>query len=123
MALITLKTLPGTVFLVARDQSGHPVGSVIGDTYAGNSRIMNIAVDPEHRRRGIATALLAAAEDQLPTGNVILMAEEWNTGAQALYAREGYERTGIARDYYGHGRHGVWMRKQRVQTAETTIRV
>jgi ribosomal protein S18 acetylase RimI-like enzyme len=122
-ALAFLRAMPGVVFLVAR-LPGLPVaGCVIGDQYKGDLRVVNIAVAPAARRRGVATALLRAIEAAQPAGNVVLIAEVHNTGAQALYEREGYVRSGHARDYYGRGRHGIWMRKDRTGEPPRTIRV
>lgn len=121
-ALITLKLTPGVRFLVARTTDLPVAGCIIGDQHRGDTRVMNIAVHPEARRRGIGSRLLRALETALPKGDVVLMAEEPNRGAQALYEREGYERTGRVRDYYGRGRNGIAMRKRRTSTS-TTISV
>jgi ribosomal protein S18 acetylase RimI-like enzyme len=110
--LIMLRSLPWVRFFVAR-RGGAISGCVIGDWHEGNSRIVNIAVDPVFRRQGVATALLAAIEFSLPEGDMILMVEADNPAAQALYDRCGYVQTGPARDYYGIGRDGIWMRKPR----------
>ena len=123
-ALLFLWSAPQSTFLVARDGSrGAVIGCVIADRHRGNVRIMNIATHPEHRRRGVARELLRAVERKDHVGDVVLMAEEWNTGAQALYASEGFTRAGFARDYYGRDRHGVWMRKQRQPGASARIYV
>ncbi|MGI9253402.1 MAG: GNAT family N-acetyltransferase [Thermomicrobiales bacterium] len=112
--LAMLKGLPWTAFLVARAEPGGAIaGCAIGDWHEGNSRIVNIAVDPAHRRRGVATALLGAIDVALPDGDMVLMVEADNPGALALYEGCGYLQTGPARNYYGVGRHGIWMRKPR----------
>jgi len=113
-ALVFLWLLPTATFLVARDgRSGIVLGCCIADRERGNVRIVNIAVDPEARRRGIGTALLRRTAAELPNGSIELIVEERNEGAQALYRREGFQRTGFARDYYGTGGHGIWMRRPR----------
>ncbi len=117
--LSVLSIFPGVVFLVARGETLPVAGCVIADRHRGNIRIMNLAVDASVRRRGIGTALLRGVEAAFPTGNIVLMAEEWNTGAQLLYEREGYQRNGTSRDYYGKGRHGILMKKTR-DAAELT---
>lgn len=108
-ALITLWLLPAVTFLVARDPEGNAIGCIIGDRHQGTIRIMNLAVDPAWRRRGVGAALLRAIGERLPEGDIVLMVEEFNGGAQALYAREGFVRTGFANDYYGRGRNGIQM--------------
>ena|SRR5680860_823485 len=113
-ALGILRVFPGVVFLVAHTDATPVAGCIIGDQHRGALRIMNLAVAPSVRRQGVATALLRGIETRVPTGDIVLMVEEWNTGAQALYEREGYARDGVAGDYYGRGRHGIRMKKTRV---------
>lgn len=120
-ALTLLRIMPGVGFLVARANDLPVAGCVIADRSHGDLRIMNLAVHPDARRRGIGTALLQAIEAEMPGGNVMLMAEQWNTDAQRLYERDGYSRKGLAKDYYGHGRHGVRMTKQRMASNENRI--
>jgi ribosomal-protein-alanine N-acetyltransferase len=112
-ALAILKVFPGVVFLVAHTDAVQEAGSIIGDRHRGQLRIMNLAVDPSARRQGVASALLRSIETAVPTTDIVLMVEEWNTGAQMLYEIEGYSRNGTARDYYGKSRHGIRMRKHR----------
>jgi ribosomal protein S18 acetylase RimI-like enzyme len=52
---------PGAGFLVATD-GGRIVGSVIGGWDGWRGNIYRLAVAPEHRRRGLAVALVQAAE-------------------------------------------------------------
>ena len=108
-ALVTLWLMPAVTFLVARDREGNAIGCIIGDRHQGAVRIMNLAVDPAWRRRGVGAALLRAIGEWLPEGDIVLMVEESNAGAQALYAREGFVRTGFANDYYGRNRNGIQM--------------
>ena len=110
--LVLLRALPNVRFLVAR-RGDQVVGCAIGDRHGGQVRVINLAVDPELRRRGIGSALLRALEAALPRGDVLLMVEAENAAAQALYRREGYRPVGNAADYYGRGRSGIWMQKSR----------
>jgi hypothetical protein len=41
------------------------------------------------------------------------MVEENNTAARALYVQAGYRQVGVAQNYYGRGRSGLWMQKRR----------
>lgn len=114
--LIVLKLLPNVRLLVARvppSQGGRIVGCGIGDRHQGQTRIINLAVDPSARRRGVGAALLRALEEALPRGDVMLMVERENEAAQALYEGAGYASVGTATDYYGRGRSGIWMQKSR----------
>lgn len=112
--LALLWLLPFVTFMVARDRStGRPVGSLIADRERGAVRVINIAVDPTARRQGIGSALLRDLDTRLPRGNIVLMVEEPNLGAQKLYAREGFEQTGFKRNYYGTNRNGIEMTRVR----------
>ena len=120
--LLVLWLLPNVRFLLARDGS-RVIGCAIGDRQGGQSRVINICVDPDLRRRGVATRLLQELEAELPVGDVVLMVEDENAGAKALYRQEGYLPVGVSRDYYGRGKDGIWMQKHRTLNAPPKIRV
>jgi len=123
--LLLLWALPHVRFFVARAappgavSPGDPapalavVGCIIGDRARQEVRVINLAVDPAARRRGVGRGLLAALEDAFPGGDMILMVEEENTGARALYLAAGYRQVGVAQNYYGRGHNGLWMQKRR----------
>lgn len=118
--LVTLHLLPFVTFLVARDdETGEVIGCVIGDRHRGDLRIMNIAVRPDWRRHGVARALLHAIAERFPGGDIVLMAEEHNHAAIALYESEGFVRIGRQRDYYGPRHHGIEMTLRREPPAPT----
>ena len=63
-----------------------------------------LATDPRMRRRGVATALLRAAEDDARERGLTAVAldtAERNTAAQALYERFGMERSGTTQSVRG----------------------
>lgn len=120
--LLMLWALPSVQFLVARREA-EVLGCALGDRHQGQARVVNLAVDPIARRQGIGRALLAALEEALPDGNAVLMVEEQNAAARALYAASGYAEVRLARDYYGHGQHGVWMEKRRTGLPAAVVRV
>ena len=120
--LLVLWALPHVRFLVARKE-GKIVGCAIGDRQGEQSRVINICVDPDARRQSIGSLLLRELEAGLPVGDVVLMVEDGNTAAQALYRQEGYVSVGVSRDYYGRGRDGTWMQKHRTPNPPPKIRV
>jgi ribosomal-protein-alanine N-acetyltransferase len=114
LTLLLLWALPHVRFLVARRQDdGWIAGCAIGDRQDGQARVINLAVDPEARRQGIGRMLLLALEGALGRRDLLLMVEEENLPARALYEGAGYDQVGVARDYYGRGQHGLWMQKRR----------
>ena len=86
---------------LAAVQDGRIVGYLICARYDEAFHIMTIAVDPDHRRAGIASALLdgviaRAGED----ANYTLEVRVSNTGAIALYERYGFRGVGTRPRYY-----------------------
>lgn len=118
--LIVLWVLPHVRFLVARDGE-RVIGCAIGDRQGGQARVINICVDPTAQRQGIGSRLLRELEAGLSEGNIVLMVEEANAAAQALYRKEGYKSVGTSKDYYGRGQDGLWMQKQRVKSGPAKL--
>ncbi len=113
-ALLTLMVWPHVTFLVARERASDRIlGCGIADRFKGNTRVMNLAIAPDARRRGVGRLILRALGEVMPDGDMTLMVQEHNAGAQSLYLGEGYLRAGFMRDYYGSGQHGIMMRKPR----------
>jgi ribosomal-protein-alanine N-acetyltransferase len=91
---------PSEIALSAR-RDGRIVGYVICARYDEALHIMNIAVDPGHRRRGVASALL---DEVIARGGAdaayTLEARVSNAGAIALYERYGFRGVGTRPRYY-----------------------
>jgi ribosomal-protein-alanine N-acetyltransferase len=87
------------------------VGYLICSRYDTVWHVMNVAVDPDRRRRGIATALIGALLERIePDGQVTLEVRRSNIGAQALYERFGFRSAGIRPRYYAdNGEDAVIM--------------
>lgn len=99
---------PSSVCLGAFDaESGELQGFLIISRYVDAWHVMNVAVAPEHRRRGIATALLERLFE-LTGGEsrrgYTLEVRVSNVGAIALYERLGFKPRGIRRGYYTDNR-------------------
>jgi ribosomal-protein-alanine acetyltransferase len=82
-------------------------GYLIGREAAGSGEILNLAVAPEFRRRGIGGALLEeglAAFRRLRASEVFLEVRESNHSAQALYLARGFRAVGQRAAYYRNPR-------------------
>jgi ribosomal-protein-alanine N-acetyltransferase len=91
---------PSSICLVALQQA-RIVGFVICARYDEAYHIMDIAVDPERRRAGVATALLDAVLQQAgQDANYTLEVRVSNAGAIALYERYGFRGVGVRPRYY-----------------------
>ena len=77
------------------------------------AELLNLAVDPASRRRGVASALLAALEG-VAHGQLFLEVAEPNQPAIALYEHHGWVRNGVRKGYYQHGLiNAIVMQKRR----------
>jgi ribosomal-protein-alanine N-acetyltransferase len=99
---------PSSICLGAFDSESHELlGYLIISRYVDAWHVMNVAVEPEHRRRGIATALLDRLfELTVEDGRrgYTLEVRVSNTQAIALYERLGFQARGIRRGYYTDNR-------------------
>jgi len=93
-------TKPSGIHLAALEDS-QIRGYLICARYEEAYHVMTLAVDPDHQRRGIASALLEAMLERAgPDANYTLDARVSNTGAISLYERFGFRAVGTRPRYY-----------------------
>jgi ribosomal-protein-alanine N-acetyltransferase len=83
------------------------VGYMIISRYVDAWHVMNVAVDLDHRRRGIATMLLDRLFESTDDGTrrgYTLEVRVSNEGAIKLYEAAGFRARGIRRGYYTDNR-------------------
>jgi ribosomal-protein-alanine N-acetyltransferase len=91
------------------------VGYLIGREVAGTGEVLNLAVAPDCRRRGVARTLLRAALALLKkrhVDEVFLEVRESNRSAQALYLSSGFRPVGQRSSYYRNPREDalvLWL--------------
>jgi ribosomal-protein-alanine N-acetyltransferase len=79
---------------------------------ADEVQLLNVAVHPERRRRGIGEALVRRVQADAATHGaraIVLEVRVANLPARRLYARLGFRTTGVRRGYYGLGQDGMLM--------------
>ncbi len=80
-----------------------------------NLHVLKVATLPEHRRGGLASQLMALAEEhaeQMSGESLFLEVRRSNSSAIALYEALDYDRTGVRFNYYQDGEDAVIMTKR-----------
>jgi ribosomal-protein-alanine N-acetyltransferase len=91
----------------AEGENGPLVGYLIVSRYVDAWHVMNIAVDPPHRGRGVATMLLERLFELTASDarrGYTLEVRVSNATAIGLYERLGFEARGLRRGYYTDNR-------------------
>jgi len=98
---------PSSRSLGAIDEAGTLVGYLVLSKHVDAWHVMNVAVAPDHRRRGVASALLSRLLDltraDAERGHTLEVRVS-NIGAIKLYERVGFEARGVRRGYYTDNR-------------------
>lgn len=98
--------LKHSVALVAENTDG-PVAFAIAWAIHGTAQLLQLAVRPDFRRRGIGRALLEAAMEcsrARNCGRMELECRAENTAARNLYREFGFEVTGQRKEFYSTAR-------------------
>ena len=112
---------PSSLSLGAVDEEGTLVGYLILSRYVDAWHVMNVAVAPERRREGIASALLRQLLDQTrgdAKRGYTLEVRVSNVGAISLYERFGFRPKGVRRGYYTDNREDALIMWRDADTAE-----
>lgn len=92
---------PGLGLVAERAQA--MAGFVLARAVAGEGEILTLAVRPDERRQGVATALLSGLLGELRRGKVadlFLEVADDNAAALGLYTRLGFREKARRRGYY-----------------------
>lgn len=103
----------GLLWLLS-DEAGAVRGALLGERVLDEAHVHLLAVDEPARRRGGATALLAAALDDARAAGarrVFLEVRASQQPALALYAREGFEVVRRRSRYYDDGEDALLLER------------
>ena len=90
-------------FWLVADDNGQVAGYIGSQTVMGETDMMNVAVHPDHRRKGIAVSLIHALVQKLKECEshcLTLEVRASNAPAIALYEKLGFTEAGRRRNYY-----------------------
>lgn len=85
--------------------AGEAIACCVVAQLLDEAEILDVAVAPDWRRRGIAHGLLRQVIEHLPAGTTRLLLEvrASNAAARALYTALGFDEDGVRRGYYPAG--------------------
>ena len=112
LAMFVLELSKPSGICLAALEEGVMVGYLVCSRYDTVWHIMNVAVDPDRRRHGIAATLLTRLFERVddPEAQYTLEVRQSNTGAMALYERFRFRAAGVRRRYYAdNGEDAVIM--------------
>jgi ribosomal-protein-alanine N-acetyltransferase len=102
LAMFVLELSKPSGVCLAALRHGRIVGYLICSRYDTVWHVMNVAVDPDVRRQGVATSLLDELLRRIddPQARYTLEVRPSNAGAIELYERYGFRSAGRRRRYY-----------------------
>ena len=107
-------TNPLSLWLVA-EENGVLLGYIGSQSVMDEADVMNVAVDPNRRREGIALKLveaLVAALNEKDVRALLLEVRASNEPAKALYERQGFVQVGKRPNYYRNPKEDALILKK-----------
>jgi ribosomal-protein-alanine N-acetyltransferase len=107
--------VPGALYLVAESDADPVLGYAAASLFADVAELQRIAVDANHRRSGVASALLERVESEARrrySERLLLEVREDNVAACAFYAARGFAEINRRARYYSDGTSAVVLAKE-----------
>ena len=123
LAMFVLELSKPSGVCLAATIDGALVGYLVCSRYDRVWHLMNVAVDPDRRREGVAAALLSTLFDQAdqPGEQYTLEVRPSNEPAIALYEAFGFKRAGLRKGYYHDNKEDALI-MWRTAGAESALR-
>jgi ribosomal-protein-alanine N-acetyltransferase len=112
-----------TILARAANGSHELLGYVCRWLVGDEVHILNLAVHPEHRQRGIGRMLVQLVLEEADAHGATLVTLEVrreNAAAGALYRTLGFTETGVRKNYYGRGHDAIIMSRTRAARGQTS---
>ncbi len=93
----------GECLSFVHESEGQITGFILGRRIGEEAEVLNLAVRPEKRKKGIGGTLLQATSEELCKGGVTriyLEVRESNAHAKSFYQKQGFAVTGVRPNYY-----------------------
>jgi ribosomal-protein-alanine N-acetyltransferase len=121
LAMFVLELSKPSGVCLAAVRQGSLVGYLVCSRYDQVWHLMNVAVDPELQRRGIASALIRELLGRVgdERAQLTLEVRRTNRAAIALYERFGFRSAGLRRRYYQDNGEDALIMWRTPATAET----
>jgi [ribosomal protein S18]-alanine N-acetyltransferase len=101
LAMFVLELSKPSGICLAAEESGQLIGYLVCARYDDVWHLMNVAVRPEHRRRGVATELIERLFEEAGEGARFTLEVRVSNGpAIEMYRRFGFRSAGRRRRYY-----------------------
>ena len=114
---------PLSLWLAALD-GGTLAGYIGSQSVQGEADVMNLAVSPAYRRRGVGRALLRELAGALRSKGVtalLLEVRPSNEAAASLYRSEGFVQVGRRKNYYFHPREDALILRKELEHEHTGL--
>ncbi|HJT35622.1 MAG TPA: GNAT family N-acetyltransferase [Pirellulales bacterium] len=102
-------------FALAAEQSDALCGYLFGALDGKYVHLLNVAVAPGHRRRGVGSRLVDEVADRLRTSGrrLVVVLGERNLPAQLFYRAQGFRAVGVLRNFWNGTRDDAYLFEHR----------
>lgn len=103
------------IVIYIQEDNGTVSALLTAYTAIGEADITNVAVLPEYRRKGYATALISEFEKIIPqdTEDIFLEVRESNINAINLYIKSGFEKISVRKRFYSNPTENAIIMKKK----------